>query len=54
MGPGALSQVMIEHIRHFERMEHSYLRKELRMLRIWVRECSLTFRNPQSRIAAIP
>lgn len=24
---GALSQVMIEHIRHFERMEHSYLRE---------------------------
>jgi len=24
---GALSQVMVEHIRHFERMEHSYLRE---------------------------
>ena len=24
---GALSEVMIEHIRHFERMEHSYLRE---------------------------
>ena len=24
---GALSQVMIEHIRHFERMEHSYLKE---------------------------
>jgi len=24
---GALSQVMLEHIRHFERMEHSYLRE---------------------------
>ena len=24
---GALSQVMLRHIRHFERMEHSYLRE---------------------------
>ena len=35
---GALSQVMLRHIRHFERMEHSYLRERAVDVRILARE----------------
>ena len=56
---GALSQVMIEHIRHFERMEHSYLKERavdvkaevIRMILIFVtRGCGGVWRCLQALV----